>query len=160
MYYNTYCKQQKKTNKSKEETTMVAKKTAFIKNAREELEVVGTRYARNKTQEAQLNKANKVDNERIKDLFELMEITEFEVNGFVLNKSVATTRGYKEDELIKFIENNLNEEDIHKVVKTKAYVDMDALQEILDEGLICKTDIEPYETEKQTVKLLVKEKKV
>lgn len=135
-------------------------KQELINNMRAELESVGTRYARNKAEENKLNKSNKEDNARIKELFDLINIDECEVNGYILNKSVAVTEGYDEDELIKFIKNNLNTKDVRKVVKTKAYIDMDALKEVIDNGVICNNDIEPYKTSKETVKILVKEKKV
>lgn len=135
-------------------------KQDLVENMRAELETVGTRYARNKATESELNKSNKEDNARIKELFELINIDECEVNGYILNKCVAITESYDEAELIKFIKNNLGAKDVKKVVKTKAYVDMDALKEVIDKGLICNNDIAPYKTSKPTVKILVKQKKV
>lgn len=94
--------------------------------------------------------------EFIKKKFEELGIEEF---------STDTTRAYlqysnkvdmDEDKVIEILKENCDEDSLSKVIKTKEYVDFEALESLIYNGGISAEKLEPAQTVKTTVALYTK----
>ena len=94
-------------------------------------------------------------NKEIKEIMEEQGITEFATNGLVATVSVSERVDLMEDVLIE----KIKELGIKGIIKTKEYVDMDALETALYNGLINPAMLAQAQTKKEVVTLRVKQEK-
>lgn len=92
-------------------------------------------YGRDKMQMNELKKATDLANKRIKELMVAKKITEKEAGGFIASYSVRTSESINEDALLDFAKNHKALKDC---VKTREYVDMDTLENLIYTGKIPK----------------------
>lgn len=89
------------------------------------------RYAENKSILDDYKKICETENKQIK---ELMEEGSYEAGGYKATKSVQTRESFNEDKLLDL----LRQYDVGDIIKTKEYVDMDALESAIYKGKIDK----------------------
>jgi len=94
-------------------------------------------------------------NKEIKEIMEEQGITEFATNGLVATVSVSERVDLMEDVLIE----KIKELGIKGIIKTKEYVDMDALETALYNGLINPAMLAQAQTKKEVVTLRVRQEK-
>lgn len=94
-------------------------------------------------------------NKEIKEIMAEQGITEFATNGLVATVSVSERVDLMEDVLIE----KIKELGIKGIIKTKEYVDMDALETALYNGLINPAMLAQAQTKKEVVTLRVKREK-
>ena len=94
-------------------------------------------------------------NKEIKEIMAEQGITEFATNGLVATVSVSERVDLMEDVLIE----KIKELGIKGIIKTKEYVDMDALETALYNGLINPAMLAQAQTKKEVVTLRVTQKK-
>ena len=95
-------------------------------------------------------------NKEIKKIMAEQGITEFATHGLVAKVSVSERVDLMEDVLIE----KIKELGIEGIIKTKEYIDMDALETALYNGLISPAMLAKAQTKKEVVTLrIMKEKK-
>ena len=95
-------------------------------------------------------------NTTIKDLMKNLELDEFETpDGLVAKVSVQNRDTFNEDKLIEKLK-SLNAE---AAIKTKEYVDMDVLEDLIYNGKLDASELTPCKITKQVVTLKVSERK-
>lgn len=94
-------------------------------------------------------------NKEIKEIMAEQGITEFATNGLVATVSVSERVDLMEDVLIE----KIKELGIKGIIKTKEYVDMDALETALYNGLINPAMLAQAQTKKEVVTLRVRQEK-
>ena len=94
-------------------------------------------------------------NKEIKEIMEEQGITEFATNGLVATVSISERVDLMEDILIE----KIKELGIKGIIKTKEYVDMDALETALYNGLINPAMLAQAQTKKEVVTLRVRQEK-
>ena len=94
-------------------------------------------------------------NKEIKEIMAEQGITEFATNGLVATVSVSERVDLMEDILIE----KIKELGIKGIIKTKEYVDMDALETALYNGLINPAMLAQAQTKKEVVTLRVRQEK-
>ena len=95
-------------------------------------------------------------NKEIKKIMAEQGITEFATNGLVATVSVSERVDLMEDVLME----KIKELGIEGIIRTKEYVDMDALETALYNGLINPAMLAQAQTKKEVVTLrIMKEKK-
>ena len=95
-------------------------------------------------------------NKEIKKIMAERDITEFSAHGLIAKVSVSERVDLMEDVLME----KIKELGIEGIIKTKEYVDMDALEMALYNGLISPAVLAQAQTKKEVVTLrIMKEKK-
>lgn len=94
-------------------------------------------------------------NKKIKKIMAEQGITEFATNGLVATVSVSERVDLMEDVLME----KIKELGIEGIIKTKEYIDMDALETALYNGLINPAMLAQAQTKKEVVTLRVRQEK-
>lgn len=94
-------------------------------------------------------------NKSIKDIMNELDLTEFEDNGLVAKIGVQNRESFNEEKLIEKLK-SLN---INGVIKTKEYVDMDALENAIYNELLDASELTPCKEVKVVTTLKVTKKK-
>ena len=94
-------------------------------------------------------------NKEIKKIMAEQDITEFATNGLVAKVSVSERVDLMEDVLME----KIKELGIKGIIKTKEYIDMDALETALYNGLINPAMLAQAQTKKEVVTLRVRQEK-
>ena len=94
-------------------------------------------------------------NKEIKKIMAEQGITEFATNGLVATVSVSERVDLMEDVLME----KIKELGIEGIIKTKEYIDMDALETALYNGLINPAMLAQAQTKKEVVTLRVRQEK-
>lgn len=126
------------------------------------LDELVTRYANLKSEMDSYKKQVDEDNKSIKELMSSNNLKEHTAGGYTAKYSVIVSESFDEDKLLNKLVQNLSEENYKKVVKTKEYVDMDALENAIYNGKINPVDLADCRIKKETTRLTiskVKEKK-
>lgn len=96
-------------------------------------------------------------NQEIKDAMKELGINEFNTdNGLVAKITIQNRESFIEDNLI----NKLKELQLPEIIKTKEYVDMDALEDAIYNGKLNASELTNCREIKQVVTLKVSKKKV
>lgn len=115
--------------------------------------------AKEKAEKTKLEDSIKTASDFIKKKFEELNIEEF---------STADNRAYlqysnkiemDEDKVIDILKKHCKKDDYQKVIKTKEYVDFEALESLIYNGGISADKLEPAQTVKTTVSLYTKKVK-
>ena len=111
---------------------------------REELPHLIDSYKSLKDEENRIKKVASSENERIKQIMAKLGVNTFDSES---GKWTATTtkiqnESIDDDRLIEVLRNNLDKESFSKVVKTKEYVDDDALEKLIYDGKVDITLLE------------------
>ena len=94
-------------------------------------------------------------NKEIKEIMAEQSITEFATNGLVATVSVSERVDLMEDVLIE----KIKELGIKGIIRTKEYVDMDALETALYNGLINPAMLAQAQTKKEVITLRIRQEK-
>lgn len=92
-------------------------------------------YGKLKGQLTEIDKAAKLLNTRIKDIMIEQDLSEQEANGWIAKYSIRKTESFDEPNLLEFLKSH---KEFKSCVKTKEYIDMDELENILYEQKIPK----------------------
>ena len=95
-------------------------------------------------------------NKNIKDLMGKLDTTEFESDDLIAKISVQNRESFNEPKLIE----KLKELNIEGVIKTKEYVDMDVLENVIYDGFLNASELTPCKEVKTVTTLKVLKKKV
>ena len=117
-------------------------------------ELIQLYYEHNELVKKHKKVADKV-NKEIKEIMAEQGITEFATNGLVATVSVSERVDLMEDVLIE----KIRELGLKGIIKTKEYVDMDALETALYNGLINPAMLAQAQTKKEVVTLRVRQEK-
>ena len=121
------------------------------------LEELIVTYAENKSEMGSYKKLVNRDNALIKELMQEQKITEKEVDGWQAKITTKKSESFNEDKLLAIAkERNLD------IIKTKEYIDMDTMEELIYNGVITKEDlleIAKAKEVKETIELRVKKVK-
>lgn len=104
-------------------------KTAVDETMEETLDTLIPKYAENKTELDSYKKICDRDNAKIKELMEAENLKAYSAGGYKATKSVSTKESFKEDLLIDLLKTKLGDDT--PIIKTKEYVDMDALEKAI-----------------------------
>lgn len=106
--------------------------------ARKKVETLDTlipKYAENKLI---LDDYKKICDDENKQIKELMTTSSYEVGGYKAVKSVQKRETINEDKLLEVMKRHRLMAEAHGIIKTKEYVDVDALEMVMYKGLIDK----------------------
>ena len=113
------------------------------------------RYYTNNTEMRKYKKLADADNKEIKEVMGLLNLTEYEVGGITAKISVSKRVDLLEDVLME----KIKVLGVEGIIKTKEYVDMDALEDALYHGRISPATLAQAQVEKEVVTLRVNKKK-
>lgn len=133
------------------ENNLEVKKMCKIK-----IENLIKRYGDNKETEKQLKAALDADNKAIKQHLQETGLTTLDGAGYSVKLSESVCEGFDEDKLIEVL---LNTEIASEVIKTRKYVDMEALEDAVYNGKIAAALLADCKTRKVTTKLLISKTK-
>lgn len=100
-------------------------------------------YKENKTSEDKYKKAADKLNKEIKDEFKNQDITEYSAGGWKATITTAEKSDFNELQAIEILRDTLNPELFSEVVKTKEYIDNDALERMIYQKTIDATLLAP-----------------
>ena len=120
-----------------EETTEIDK---------DELYDLVTDYIDNKALEAKYKSLASSDNTKIKQIMTSKNLTSFSCNSGTVTLSERKSESFNEDELIEFLMSKGHDGDI---VKTKRYVDYDALESAIYHEKLSKDDVKELDKYKE-----------
>lgn len=109
-------------------------------------------YSANKSEMDSYKKLVERDNKEIKQLMLDNGITEINVNGIKATVTIAEKYDFVEDRLLT----KLKELGVKGVIKTRKYVDMDALESAIYNGQVSAAELNSCRDKKETVTLRVK----
>lgn len=115
------------------------------------------RYARNKAIADDYKKKNDADNAEIKEIMLTGGIPSFEAEGYVAKVSTSTRESFDEEALLGKLQSM--KELPEGVIKTKEYVDMDALESAIYNGKINAAELASARVVKEVTTLRVSRKK-
>ena len=123
-----------KTIRTKESSIMV------------ELKELVDSYAQHNEDYNTLKKIVDKEGKEIKERFALEDISEMQGDGFKVSVSIRTTETLLEDKLLVLLKNSDIDQDVlSKVVKTKEYIDMDALESAIYKGDITENVVATFD---------------
>ncbi len=120
-----------------------------------ELSELVPRYYTNNTEMKKYKKLADADNKKIKEVMNLLNLTEYEVGGITAKISVSKRVDLLEDVLME----KIKVLGVEGIIKTKEYIDMDALEDALYHGRISPATLAQAQVEKEVVTLRVNKKK-
>lgn len=130
----------------------------FTNKLTDELTDVGRRFIMNKNELDSYKKLVDADNKIIKEIMADINVDEFAIDSSILKRSVEHRETMNEDALLQYLKDN----NIEGVIKTKEYVDMDALESaIYNESISAEivSGMSKCKTTTEVVKLTVKKAK-
>lgn len=119
--------------------------------AKETLEIILIRYARLKKEMDEIEKGVKEDNAKIKSEMVALGLAEFSAGGVKASISVTEKSDFNEEQAIEIIRTNVSPDIFPTVVKTKEYLDDDALEDLIYSKKIDAILLAPCTTIKPSV---------
>lgn len=122
-----------------------------------------SRYYNNNENKKNFVKLVDKDNAQIKQIMLEGGLLNYEANGVKAVYGISKRFDFNEEILTALLKENLNEELLSKIVRTKEYLDYDALESAVYNKLIDPVLLQKAQTEKEVISLKiskVKEKKV
>lgn len=127
---------------------------------KEPLETMVVNYYEKKNQMDSLKKVVDDYNKRIKDEMQAMNIDSFDAGGLVATISVTPKEDFNEEQAIEILRKNLPANKFKQIVKTREYIDNDALEKAIYNKQLDAAILSPCITPKEpVVTLRVKAKK-
>jgi len=127
---------------------------------KEPLETMVVNYYEKKNQMDSLKKVVDDYNKRIKDEMQAMNIDSFDAGGLIATISVTPKEDFNEEQAIEILRKNLPADEFKQIVKTKEYIDNDALEKAIYNKQLDAAILSPCITPKEpVVTLRVKAKK-
>ena len=91
-------------------------------------------YGESKKEENAIVKRNKERNSQIKQLFLDNDISSFETDSFIATVSETEKQSLNNELALSILKESLDENELTSVVKTKEYIDEDALEKLVFNG--------------------------
>ena len=117
-------------------------------------------YKNSKDSENEYKKLSKDLGDQIKSEFESRKIDKFASEKYVATVSITQKESINQDRAIIILKDNLSDDQLDQVIKTKEYIDEDALEKLIYNGEV-KADLlaSAIEKGKPTATLRIKDKK-
>ena len=112
--------------------------------------------AEEKAQKTKLENSIKSKGDFIKSKFKELEIDEYYGDNYRAYLQYSNKINMDEDKVIEILKENCKKADLKNVIKTKEYVDFDALENLIYNGGIEAQKLEPAQSVKTTVSLWTK----
>lgn len=112
--------------------------------------------AKDKAEKTKLEGAIKKASDFVKKKFNELEIEEYTTDNFRAYLQYSNKIDMDEDKIIQILKENCKKDDYEKVIKTKEYVDFEALESLIYNGGIPAEKLEPAQTTKTTISLYTK----
>lgn len=112
--------------------------------------------AKEKEEKNKLEKSIKNASEFIKQKFEELEINNYATDSFEAYLRYTEKVDISEDMVIEILKENCKEEDLKNIIKTKEYIDFDALETFIYNGGIQAEKLEQAQSTKTIVSLCTK----
>lgn len=116
-------------------------------------------YKESKDKENFLKKENDIKNKEIKDYMSLHDMTSASSDKYTVILSVKNEESLNEELAIEIIKENLGGALLHSVIKTKEYIDEDALEKLVYNGDFDASVLTKAKIVKPITTLRVKKKK-
>lgn len=127
---------------------------------KEPLETMVVNYYEKKNQMDSLKKVVDDYNKRIKNEMRAMNIDSFDAGGLIATISVTPKEDFNEEQAIEILRKNLPADEFKQIVKTREYIDNDALEKAIYNKRLDAAILSPCITPKEpVVTLRVKAKK-
>ena len=107
-------------------------------------------YALNKSELDSYDKLCKKENAEIKSLMETIGVSEVETDEYVAKRIIQKRENMNEEKLLKIAHHY----GIPEVVKTKEYIDYDALEDAIYNGKLSKEILEEINTARETKEVI------
>ena len=123
------------------------------------LDTLIPQYAENKSI---LDDYKKICDEENKQIKELMTDSKYEAGGYVATKVIQKRDSIDEDKLLEVMKKHRLMAEAHGIIKTKEYVDVEALEMVMYKGLIDKKilmEIDKCRSTKEVVTLRISKSK-
>ena len=117
-------------------------------------------YKNSKDNENEYKKLSKDLGDQIKSEFESRKIDKFASDKYVATVSITQKESINQDRAIIILKDNLSDDQLDQVIKTKEYIDEDALEKLIYNGEV-QADLlaSAIEKGKPTATLRIKDKK-
>lgn len=112
--------------------------------------------AEEKSQKTKLESSIKTKSEWVKNKFKELEVNEFYGDTYRAYLQYSNKIDMDEDKIIQILKENCKKEDYEKVIRTKEYVDFEALESLIYNNGIAAEKLEPAQIVKPTVSLYTK----
>lgn len=112
--------------------------------------------AEEKAQKTKLENSIKSKGDFIKSKFKELEIDEYYGDNYRAYLQYSNKINMDEDKVIEILKENCKKADLKNVIKTKEYVDFEALENLIYNGGIEAQKLEPAQSVKTTVSLWTK----
>jgi hypothetical protein len=112
--------------------------------------------AKDKAEKTKLEGAIKKASDFVKKKFNELEIEEYTTDNFRAYLQYSNKIDMDEDKIIQILKENCKKDDYEKVIRTKEYVDFEALESLIYNGGIPAEKLEPAQTTKTTISLYTK----
>jgi len=127
---------------------------------KEPLETMVVNYYEKKNQMDSLKKVVDDYNKRIKNEMRAMNIDSFDAGGLIATISVTPKEDFNEEQAIEILRKNLPADEFKQIVKTREYIDNDALEKAIYNKQLDAAILSPCITPKEpAVTLRIKAKK-
>lgn len=124
-----------------------------LMEARNQLDKLVNDYQDGKLREKDLKQCNETLNKQIKKLFLDNDFTEHETDRYVAKMSITQKTDFNEEKAIQILKEKVDADVYNKIVKTKEYIDEDALENciynnLFDQSILaeCITELDPIYT--------------
>ena len=112
--------------------------------------------ARDKAEKTKLEGVIKKSSDFVKKKFDELQIEEYITDNFRAYLQYSNKINMDEDKIIQILKENCKKDDYEKVIKTKEYVDFEALESLIYNGGIPAEKLEPAQTTKTIISLCTK----
>ena len=112
--------------------------------------------AEEKTQKTKLENSIKSKGDFVKSKFKELKVDEYYGDNYRAYLQYSNKIDMDEDKVIEILKENCKKADLKDVIKTKEYVDFDALENLIYNGGIEAQKLEPAQSVKTTVSLYTK----
>ena len=116
-------------------------------------------YGESKKEENAIVKRNKERNSQIKQLFLDNDISSFETDSFIATVSETEKQSLNNELALSILKESLDENELTSVVKTKEYIDEDALEKLVFNGQFDISKLEKAVDKKIVSTLRIKTRK-
>ena len=116
-------------------------------------------YGESKKEENEIVKRNKERNSQIKQLFLNNDISSFETDSFIATVSETEKQSLNNELALCILKESLDENELTSIVKTKEYIDEDALEKLVFNGQFDISKLEKAVDKKIVSTLRIKARK-
>lgn len=116
-------------------------------------------YKESKDEENRLHKINDETCKNIKSYMQMLGVNKADGSEYTANLSITQSESLNEDLAIEILKANLDEETIRTVIKSKEYIDEDALEKLVYAGLFDITKLAKAKIVKKVSTLRITKRK-